>query len=324
MTRRTPSRGPDELMAILDQEEPAVTTSVTASSINRASAERMFGLVQRAREVLSARFVGSSTNGHQLGARVATRALLAVQESVSSIGAKLVGHDTLKGHLPTAILEATELLFSPQVLPGSVIFELSRPTGSEDMLAEREDRPLLDESFLKFFELIEAVTAANSQPDDVPITVRELGPRAAKHIFDLCAVLVDESLGLDFEWVNRNGEAKSANLTNGTARYLKQVARENTSHTVDHDLVGVLLTASVEKKQKLRLRAADLSIVSMSASDDIRATLATFYNKPVKIKVAQTETINLTTGKITVTNALLGIEEFDEVAEAPRDGPVTH
>lgn len=282
--------------------------AITASALNRQTAARMFDLVERARERLAARFIGGSADDHELSTRTATHALLSLQESVSSIGAHLVGHVTAKGRIPAAILAATELRLSPNVLPGSVVFELSRPTGTEDMLAEGSDRALLDESFDKLFELLASVAAPNADPGTVPSVMKELGPRAAKHIFDLCATLVDDSLGLDFEWVNREGKPKAAHLTNGHARYLKEVAKKSTSASKTIDLAGVLLTASVDSKQKLKLRDANGETVAMTAADDLRASLATFYNREVWVQIVQTESVSIATGKATVTNRLISID----------------
>lgn len=311
MTRRSPSRDAAELMAIL-AEEAASDATLTASSLNRQTAERMFDLLQRTRERLLAHFVGGAADAHELSARAATHALLSLQESVSSIGANLVGHVTLKGKLPSTVLLATELRFSPNVLPGSVVFELSRPTDVENMLQAHEDRPLLDESFDKLFDLLTSVGSAQPNPDEVPAAIRALGPRAAKHIFDLCSVLVDESLGLDFEWVNREGEPKAAKLSNTGARYLQGVAKKNNSATVEVSMAGILLTASVEASQKLRLQAADGTVVPMTASAQIRAGLGEFYNQAVKVLANKTEKVSVTTGRVTTTHALIAIEPLTE------------
>lgn len=309
MTRRSASRSAADLLAEMD-DLGQVDVAVTASIVNRETAERMFNVVRRVRERLSARFVGGSADRHELTARAATHALLSVQESVSSIGARLSGHNTSRGRIPGAILEATELRFSPSVLPGSVVFELSRATNSENMVADQVDRPLLDESFDKLFELLQAVGSSNA-PGAIPASVRALGPRAAKHIFDLCAVLVDEGMGLDFEWTNRNGVPKGAVLSNSGARYLKGVAKESASEVTSQELTGVLLTASVEKKQKLKVRVADGSVVSMTASDEIRADLAQFYNQPVRVDVETTEAVNVTTGEPSVTHRLTAIRSAE-------------
>lgn len=310
MTRRSASRSADDLLAEMD-DAPQDGVAITASAVNRQTAERMFDVVRRASERLSARFVGGSADRHELTTRAATHALLSVQESVSSIGARLSGHTTGRGQIPKTILAATELRFSPSVLPGSVVFELSRATDAENMIEDQADRPLLDESFDKLFELLSSVGSSSAGPTSIPASVRDLGPRAAKHIFDLCQVLVDEGMGLDFEWMNRNGVPKAAVLTNLGARYLKQVAKESNSETTTQELAGVLLTASVESKQKLKLRTQDGTIVSMAASDEIRADLARFYNKGVRVGVETTESVNLTTGKATASNRLMTIRSAD-------------
>jgi len=279
--------------------------------VNLQTAQRLAGSGGEERERLWTRFTGGAADRHELSARVASRVLAALQESVSSIGAWLSGNTSAQGPLPGSILAATELRFSPTVLPGSVIFELSRSTGAEAMLPEHEDRALLDESFDRFFELVSAAGGSTQDTAEVPQRIRDLGPRAARHLFDLSGVLVEEGLAVDFEWTNRRGLAKSAMLTRTGASYLKNVTQQNTSATEEQQLLGTLLTASVERSQKLRIRTATGDVVPMTAPPLIRAGLAAFYNKDVRATVLRTETVNLTTGKVKVTFELRGIEALD-------------
>ena len=309
MTRRSSSHSMPELLARFGDEEFS-DAPVSASDVNRATAERMFNSVQRAKESLSARFVGGTANTHRLSARISTQALLSLQESLSSIGARLSGVTSTTGPLPNSVLAATELSFSPNVLPGSIIFELSRPTNSENTL-DVDERPLLDESFDKLFELVSAVLTSNT-PESVPAAVRELGPRAAKHIFDLCEILVQESLGVDLLWVNRVGRSKKAILSNTAASHLMKVAAANRSETTPEEFVGLLLTASVESNKNIRVRVEGGSVISMKADAALRSGLAKHYNKQVRVKVKRTETINLSTNKLTITYALTSIEARDE------------
>ena len=75
MTRRSASRSVIDLLSEINSV-PDDASNVTASDVNRQTAERMFSVVRRARERLSARFVGGSADRHELTARAATRALL--------------------------------------------------------------------------------------------------------------------------------------------------------------------------------------------------------------------------------------------------------
>lgn len=312
MTRRSASHSVADLLFEMNSA-PEDTSNVTSSDVNRETAERMFNVVRRARERLSARFVGGAADRHELPARAATHAILSIQESVSSIGARLSGHKPGRGKIPNSILAATELRFSPSVLPGSVIFELTRPTNAENMVTDEADRPLLDESFDKLFELLRSVATSGEGANTIPAHVRNLGPRAAKHIFDLCQVLVDQGMGLDFEWMNREGVPRSAALSNSNARYLRQVARESNSETTPEEFSGVLLTASMNPKQDLLLSMEDGSTISMAASREIRSDLAQFYNKSVRVAVETTEKVNLSTGQVTTSRRLATIRDAVEI-----------
>lgn len=310
MTRRAPSRTAGELLSILEAEVVSDIPS-TPGMVNTQTAQRLSDGSEEERERLWARFTGGAADRHELSARVASRFLATLQDSVSSIGARLSGNMSVQGPLPGSILSATELLFSPTVLPGSVIFELSRRTGVEAMLPEHTDRPLLDESFDRLFELLSEIGRTTSDSIEVPSRIRDLGPRAAHHLFELSGVLVEEGLAVDLEWTNRRGIAKSAALTQAGAGYLKNVAQRNTSRSEALQLDGTLLTASVERSQKLRLRTVDGDMIPMTAPAVIRAGLASFYNKEVRVSASRTETINLTTGKVKVTFEMQDIEALE-------------
>lgn len=286
--------------------DPSVPTDV--ESVNRAAAARMFSRVKGPSERLTARFIGGTADRHELNIRAATRALLALQESVSAIGATLLGLATLVGKLPASVIAATELRLSPQIAPGSVVFTLNRPTHGEEHIAAIEERPLLDESFDVLLDLIQEINAGHLDPNAVATRVRALGPRAAKHLFDLSGILVDESLGLDFGWNNLAGQHREEVLSNSGARYLKAVAKEGTTKIEEVEFVGTLLTASVERNQKLKIQRADGTKVSLSARPELRENLAPFYTRPVRVYATETLKVSTTTGKETLSYEMRSIE----------------
>jgi len=315
MTRRSPSRSLDQLMALAAQDVEEPSGDFSASALNSMTADRMFGTVQRRAEHLRARFVGGLADQHQLPVRSASKAILSIQESVSSIGARLTGLASVRGRLPSSVLDETELRLSPQLLPGSVVFELTKSPSRENELFTDLSSSLLDDAFEKLFLLL-VVTQESANPGEVPEAIRSLGPRAAKHIFDLCAVLVDDDLGLDFSWTNRTGQTFEAQLTRSSAAYLKQIAKDNSSVSRDEQVDGVLVTASVETSQKLRLQPATGAALAMTAPEELRRTLARYYNRKVRTLVRTTERANEVTGSIEITHVLLAIEEWQESLEA--------
>lgn len=294
-TKRERTRNIDALLEILEAE-PLDDSVVDAATVNLATANRMFTSVRTATERMSARFTGASTHAHELAVRPATRALLALQESVSAIGAALMDQQTNAGQISASIRHATELKMSPHVAPGSVVFTLGHGTEEQDGLIANNGRPLLDESFGVLLDLLDLLGPSNSDLEAVPNQLRRLGPRAAKHLFDLSAVLVDEDLGLDLGWSDREGGHRSAKVSPGGAGYLRNLAKKAVSTEVPVTFEGVLHTVSLDK-QKLQLDSGDR--IAMSASDDLQRSLVGFFNKRVRVTATETMTVNLSSGKET-------------------------
>ena len=291
--KREPSRDTAALLRMLENVELDDSPS-SAAAVNRLAAERMFSSVRIAREQLSARFTGGTTATHELAVRPATRTLLALQEAISAIGAALMDKATQFGQISNSIRSATEMHLSPVVAPGSVIFTLNRKPGDETLTIAGRERPLLDESFSELLGLLTLLGPLNNDVSAVPEQLRRLGPRAAKHLFELGNVLVDEDLGLDLNWHDSEGDERKANVTPAGARYLREIAKNGVTTRKDVTLEGLLQTVSVEDKQKLLLDSGEK--ILLSADIELQGALSRAYNRRVTVAALEILSINLSTG----------------------------
>ncbi|MGO4383856.1 hypothetical protein [Specibacter sp. RAF43] len=300
------ARSPDDLWAALMDgvEEADDDVLITAAHINRQSAARLDTSDRQVLDLLNLRFTGRKTQAHQLGVRAATKAILALQESLSSVGASILDHVTRAGRIPAEILSATELRFTPRLAPGSLEFTLVHP--EEDALFETGTPDLFDQSFTALLDLFIDLRQTDLDNTAVVERLRGFGPRTAKHLFDLCQVLLQEELGVDFVWEKKSGRRAAAAIDQRSAAYLKELAQNNTTSVRTRTLVGSLTTVSEIDKQAILLD--DASKIMLDASAELQDALQRAYRQRVEATVTETLNVNLATGVETRTYALIAIE----------------
>jgi hypothetical protein len=306
----------DALWAALMDGEPEVDESVliTSSHVNLQTAAQIAALSDPPEQLdrMKLRFSGQPTADHRLGVRTATKGLLAIQESLSSVGASIVEHIGKAGRWPAQILAATELKFTPRVLPGSIEFSLVHtPPGDEgEALFDVESAPLFEQSLSALLGLFEDLADDSLSKKTVTDQLVNFGPRTSKHLFDLAQVLITEGLSLDVEWQSPQGKVSSAVIGRRSAAYLKELAKASASSTLERVLTGQLITVSEVDKQGLLLD--DGSKILLEADPVFQDELASLYRQRVQARVEEKLTVNLTTGAETrfyVLSALSALME---------------
>lgn len=280
-------------------DEPAVDESqlITSALINRQTAARLSGEIGEEIELLDRmklRFSGQSTSDHRLAVRSASKALLAIQESLSSVGASMVAHIGRAGRWPTEVLAATELKFTPRVLPGSIEFALVHTEKEEAALFNVAEKPLFDRSLSALLKLFSDLGDDSLTQTAVVDQLVSFGPRTSKHLFDLAQVLLNEGLSLDVEWKSPDGKVSVAGIGRRSAAYLKELATASATSTFERVLLGQLITVSEVDRQGLLLD--DGSKVLLEADKEFQDELAVRYRQRVQATVEETLTVNLSTG----------------------------
>lgn len=282
---------------------------VTAESFNSLGSLPDAGAA-RARKKLRARFFGAATDRHAMDVKPAAKALIALQDVLSAIGATLSDHQGLVGQLPASIVQATRLTLSPVVAPGSVIFTLHSPEIEENLLTGIADEDeLLDESVTKLIEILSTAEAAEEDPDTLSEMLHQTGPRTASHLFNLTDALLSEEVGLGLEWFNGKGGQRSAEISRHAAGFLRELAKTSSVQTEPVTLTGTLSTISKNHRQELTLE--DESRVKFNATEEQLRELAPHALSTVVLQLNETTAVKLATGKVTRSYALIGIRETD-------------
>jgi len=294
MVETRPSHSSDDLARRLDAipDDPADTMF----GLNQLSTMRLLQDHGSPFHVVSARFTGDLPADHEIGVRAATMVLGEFQEIISEVGAALKRESPRRGPLPAGILEATELRFAPQVLPGSVIFTLH--PAREAVLFESGHSPL-DDALTSIFSLFEKVErpASNSitSPLGVADALREFGPRAARHLVKFASALDQSGLNVDLGVMAAGRPARASRVSRAGARFLRSLAEKATSRTTDIELVGGVHNLGTDNKH--RFKDDTRGRITMTADAEVTAVLLrSFDNARVRVSASETQSVNIATG----------------------------
>ena len=322
MTTAVKSRLPvqDMLDALADPdlESSLEGQEVTAESFNSLGSLPGSGVL-RARKKLRARFFGAATDSHAMDVKPAAKALIALQDVLSAIGATLSDHQGLVGQLPASIVQATRLTLSPVVTPGSVIFTLHTPEAEEDLLSGLADNDLLlDDAVTRLLEILNTAESAEEDPERLSEMLHQTGPRTASHLFNLTDALLSEEVGLGLEWFNGKGGQRSAQISRHAAGFLRALAKTSSVQTETVTLAGTLSTISKNHQQELTLE--DDSRVKFNATEEQLRELAPHALSAVILQLNEKTAVKLATGKVTRSYTLIGIRESESSVLASDSG----
>lgn len=321
MTTKTKKRMPvaDMLAALEDSElESSLEGQViTAESFNSLDAGPT-GMTGHTRKKLRARFFGPATDAHAMDVKPAAKALIAIQDALSTIGATMSDHRSLVGQLPSHVVQATRLVLSPVVAPGSVIFTLQSPPTDENMLHELSDEgSLLDGSVTRLLEILNTAESAGEDSESLPEMLQNAGPRTASHLFNLTDALLSEDTGLGLEWLNGKGGQRSAQISPSSARRLRGLAKKSSVQNAPVMIEGTLSTLSRDHQQELTLD--DGTRVKFKATEEQLRELAPHALSKVALHLTERTAVNLGTGHVSRTHTLIrvhesAVEEADQFA----------
>lgn len=297
MVETRPSHTSDELARRLDSiaDDPADSMF----GVNQLSAMRLLEDHGSPFHIVSARFTGDLPGLHEIGVRAATMVLGELQEIISEVGAVLRDESPRRGPLPASILEATELRFAPQVLPGSVIFTLHP---AHDAALFKSGPSTLDDALTSILGLFDKVerpkSSGTNSPMDVADALREFGPRTARHLVKFASALDQSGLNVDVGIVAAGRPAQAARISRAGARFLGTLAKKATSRKVDVDLVG--LVSNLGTNNKHRFDDETRGRVTMTADAEVTAVLhVSFSEARVRVRASETESVNIATGTAT-------------------------
>lgn len=301
-----------------DLESSLEGQEVTAESFNAFDAAPGASAM-RSRKKLRARFFGASTDNHAMDVKPAAKALIALQDVLSAIGATLSDHRGLVGQLPASIVDATRLTLSPVVAPGSVIFTLQPPPPAEGLLSGiEEDDALLDSSVTRLIEILNTAETSGEDPEILSEMLHQTGPRTASHLFNLTDALLSEDVGLGLEWLNGKGGQRSAQISRHAAGFLRALAKTSSVQTENVTISGTLSTISKNHQQELTLE--DQTRVKFSATEEQLRELAPHALSSVALQLIEKTAVKLATGTVSRSYTLIGLRESELETTASQSG----
>ena len=316
--KRIPVQEMLDALADPDLESSLEGQEVTAESFNAFDAARGASATP-SRKKLRARFFGASTDSHAMDVKPAAKALIALQDVLSAIGATLSDHRGLVGQLPASIGDATRLTLSPVVAPGSVIFTLQSPPPAEDLLSGiEEDDALLDHSVTRLIEILNTAETSGEDPEILSEMLHQTGPRTASHLFNLTDALLSEDVGLGLEWLNGKGGQRSAQISRHAAGFLRALAKTSSVQTENVTISGTLSTISKNHQQELTLE--DQTRVKFSATEEQLRELAPHALSSVALQLIEKTAVKLATGTVSRSYTLIGLRESEVEIAASQSG----
>jgi len=309
MVESRPRRSVSDLTAILDDMPDVAEIDATTSALTTLSTTRMQERLGTVRSALRARFTGALPGTHELGVRSATTVIGSLQDVLAEIAATIRDTVPKRGPLPAAILEATELRFSPAVSEGSVIFTLRRPDRPTLWQAAENEIDLFEQSLQSLFSVfdeIERPASAGRGKDEVPETLGNLGPRTARHLVRFARSLSTDDLNLDLGWSQPGGTAVTSRLSSSGAAYLGELAAKATTRTQPVTLTGSF--HRIGNDDKHRFTDDVRGVVSIASSTELTDEFARIFRRGrVSLDATETESINVATGRSTWNYAAVAV-----------------
>lgn len=294
--------------ALAADVEPVNDPDELARRGMRAHLEEIGVLVPPDRPEVAVRLHGPGVPGHVIPVREATGILGSIQEAIASIGQALRHETTTRGAIQVSIQRATQLLMSPVLTSGSVVFHLTaageQVSGDEAAELTGSDT-LVDAAMGELLAVFEQSEAQQLDSATLARDLRRLGPRTAKHLSDLVKQVTDDAIDIDLSWRNPQGRHREASLQRQAALALGQAIDRNKVEVKKVQLTGLLVTVSSIAKAELLADSGER--IKMSVDNHVASTLGPFYNERVTVVVEQTTTWSTNTGKETRTFSLVDI-----------------
>jgi len=193
----------------------------------RAHLQELGAQVPPDRPEVAIRLHGPGVPDHEISVREVTGILGSIQETIASIGQALRHETTTRGAIQASIQRATELIMSPVISSGSVVFHLTaageQVNGNEAAELTGTDT-LVDAAMQELFAVFDQSEAQQLDSAALARDLRRLGPRTAKHLSDLVKQVTNDEIDIDLSWRNPRGRRREASLQRQAALTLGQAS----------------------------------------------------------------------------------------------------
>ena len=85
----------------------------------------------------------------------------------------------------------------------------------------------------------------------------EYGQRTSSAIREFCKALDKDSLDIDLKWEETKQRSVRGEMRHGRAKYVSSVIKDATIEVDEVTFVGMLITSTMSKRDKIRIRTED-------------------------------------------------------------------
>lgn len=213
-------------------------------------------------------FTGPAIKGHSVPIEVIGNTLSNIQNVINAIGASIQGFSSAGGQIPFGIKDRTELMMVASPFPGSVVIHIRpkmnrlddlHPSGTQalDLGEEFEERPLADECFETFIDIMSSTSDESPEHGRLIELLTDLGPRASSSVKTFCETLGKDGLNLDVKWQEPARKPLKSEINNERAKVMGEFIRNADIESNDVDIYGTLITSTLTQKDKLRILQDD-------------------------------------------------------------------
>lgn len=212
-------------------------------------------------------FTGPAVVNHSIPISAVGSALSMMQSVLDAIGAAKEGSSSTSGQIPNHIKSRTELRMDASPMPGSVAINVHPSMPREQSLCpsgqthldfgDIELRPLADECFEDFITILSSTADDSPDHDRLIELLSEFGPRTSSAIRDFCSALDHSSLDVDLKWEEPKKQPIKGKMSHTRAKFVSGIIKDADIEVETVTLVGTLVTSTMSKKDRFRLRFED-------------------------------------------------------------------
>lgn len=248
-----------DLGSLEEASERSLRAFSSSKTGNESPIDRSIGVLH---------FTGPAIRGHCAPIEVIGNALTSIQNVMNAIGASIKGFSSSSGQIPFNITDRTELMMVASPSRGSVVihiqpkmnqFEDLCPDGTPmlDVGEEFEAKPLADECFETFINIISSTVEDSPEHEELIELLTDLGPRASSSIRTFCETLGKDGLDLDVKWQEPTLKSLKSEIKHERAKLMSEFIKNAAIESNEINIHGTLITSTLSQKDKLRILQDD-------------------------------------------------------------------
>ena len=243
---------------------------------------------------IDVRLHGAGMVGHRVPVRRATAILGSLQEALTSIAQAVVREPTARGVVERRVHDATELIFSPAVSPGSVVFHLSKSPDEQLPLFAPDAAPsLIDRAVSGLLDVMGDERSGDHDDPSLASRLRVLGPRTAKHLNDLVTRVVSDDIDVELTW-RGTARPRTVDLTRERASLLRTAISINEQEVQVVTVLGRLRTISTVTSADLVTE--DERRYKIAVPVGLRPALGRYHDQQVEARLREVTKWSTSTG----------------------------